>query len=70
MHASHVAFPSRALSLHFPPLTTRPFMASMITWKTPREVGGRWVDSAAYENLPDPLNGEPFLKVRFSVRVP
>ncbi|CBJ33088.1 Aldehyde Dehydrogenase [Ectocarpus siliculosus] len=26
-------------------------------------VGGRWVESSAHETLPDPLNGEPFLKV-------
>lgn len=28
-----------------------------------RKVDGRWIDSSAYETLPDPLNGEPFLKV-------
>ncbi|CAM9340221.1 unnamed protein product [Ectocarpus sp. 4 AP-2014] len=26
-------------------------------------LGGRWVESSAHETLPDPLNGEPFLKV-------
>ncbi|CAM9843610.1 unnamed protein product [Pylaiella littoralis] len=26
-------------------------------------LGGRWIDSSAHETLPDPLNGEPFLKV-------
>lgn len=26
-------------------------------------LGGRWVDSSKHDTLPDPLNGEPFLKV-------